>query len=76
MEFQPGQDVWVDFEGATWPGEVQKVETTGYIRCTIVVDPEWDFGALSARMSPYQTVAVKPGSVRERTSNEMHDMQR
>lgn len=66
--FKPGDDVWVDFEGAEWPGEVEKVENGGYIRCRVHFnDPAWDFGASSARIMPEQTVAVRSGHVRART---------
>ncbi len=66
MVWAAGTDVWVDFEGAEWPGEVFKDEGNGWVLCMIAPDLEWDFGSLSARMSPHQTVAVKVGSVRER----------
>lgn len=65
-EFEPGEDVWVDFEGNEWPGEVLKVERSGYIRCTIHTDPCWDFGSSSARVMPEQTVAVRSSHVRPR----------
>jgi hypothetical protein len=64
--FKDGADVWVDFDGAEWPGEVLKTENSGYVRCTIHVDPEWDFGFASARVMPVQTVAVWPSRLRPR----------
>lgn len=63
--FSPGDDVWVEFDDNEWPGVVQKFED-GWVRATIQVDPEWDFGSLSDRMSVQQTVLVRVGSVRER----------
>lgn len=60
-----GADVWVEFEGNEWPGVVEKVDG-GWVRAVIEVDPEWDFGSLSARMSVHQTVAVRAGEVRAR----------
>lgn len=62
-----GDDVWVDFEGNEWPGEVLKVESSGYIRCQVHFhDPAWDFGAASPRVMPQQTVAVRATHVRRR----------
>lgn len=60
-------DVWVDFEGNEWPGVVEKREPSGYIRCRIQVDPEWDFGRGGARVMPEQTVAVRSTHVRPRS---------
>lgn len=65
MGFKPGDDVWVDFEGNEWPGEVLKVDG-GYVMCRVLLDPEWDFGRASARVMPEQTVAVQHRGVRER----------
>lgn len=65
MAFTKGLDVWVDFEGAEWPGEVLKDEGE-WVQCLIAVDPLWDFGSASARVMPLQTVTVKAGRVRER----------
>jgi hypothetical protein len=61
-----GDDVWVEFDGAEWPGEVLRVESSGYVLCRIHVDPEWDFGRASSRVMPEQTVAVRVGKVRRR----------
>mgnify|MGYP005802246641 CR=1 FL=1 len=65
MAFNPGDDVWVEFEHEEHPGEVLKVEN-GWVMATIQTDPDWDYGSLTARMAPHQTVAVKLGRVRER----------
>ena len=67
MKLCPGDDVWVDFEGREWPGEVIRTDK-GWVLANILVadDPSWDFGSLSARMSPLSTVAVPAGRVRER----------
>jgi hypothetical protein len=61
---RPGDDVLVDFEGNEWPGEVLRVENSGYVICNIHTDPLWDFGSSSARVMPEQTVAVRSGRVR------------
>jgi hypothetical protein len=64
---KPGDDVWVDFEGNEWPGEVLKVERSGYVRCQVHFnDPAWDFGRGGARVMPEQTVAVRTTHIRPR----------
>lgn len=65
--FKPGDDVWVEFEENEWPGVVERVENSGYIRCRVHFhDPVWDFGRASARVMPEQTVAVRQSRVRPR----------
>jgi hypothetical protein len=63
MGYVAGQDVLVTFDGAEWPGEVEKVED-GWVFARILIDPEWDFGRLSANVSPIMTVAVRERFVR------------
>lgn len=60
----PGDDVVVDFDGAEFPGEILKVEQSGYVLCRVHVDPMWDFGSASSRVMPEQVVAVRRGRVR------------
>jgi hypothetical protein len=66
---KPGDDVWVEFEGNDWPGTVEKIEGSGYVRCRIHVDPEWDFGCASARFMSEQTVAVRATHIRARAED-------
>lgn len=63
----PGDDVWVNFEDHEWPGEIIKIETSGYTLCRIHTDPQWDFGAASARVMPEQTIAARHTNIRKRT---------
>lgn len=63
--FNPGDDVLVTFEGAEFPGEVLKLEKSGYILCRVITDPEWDYGFASPRIMPEQVVAVRHGRVRK-----------
>lgn len=63
---KPGDDVWVDIDGAEWPGEVERPESGGFIRCRVHFDPEWDFGRGGANVMPEQTVAVRSTHVRRR----------
>lgn len=62
----PGDDVLVDFAGEDewWPGEVIRVEASGYVLCKVLIDSLWDFGSSSPRVAPEQTVAVRSGRVR------------
>ena len=62
----PGTDVWVSIAGADFPGEVLKVEKSGFVMCKIHPDPLWDFGMATPRIDPEQTVAVRSKHVRER----------
>ncbi len=62
-----GDDVWVDFADREWPGEVIRVESSGFVLCRVHFDdPEWDFGSASACVMPEQTVAVRSCRVRPR----------
>lgn len=61
---KPGDDVLVEFEGAEFPGEVLKIEKSGYVLCRVLFDPEWDFGRASARVMPEQVVAVRQGRIK------------
>lgn len=64
---KPGDDVTVDFEGGTWPGEVISLEKSGYVLCKVHFDdPAWDFGRGGARIMPHQTVAVRASRVKPR----------
>lgn len=61
---KPGDDVLVSLKGGEFPGEVLKVEGSGYVLCRIHSDPAWDFGGPSARVDPEQIVAVRMSAVR------------
>lgn len=61
--FNTGDDVIVTFDGQDSPGEVLRA-SSGWVMCTIVVDPEYDYGNISARMAPQSTVCVKEVNVR------------
>lgn len=64
---KPGDDVWVECEGREWPGEVEKIEHGGFIRCKVHFDdPSWDFGRGGASIMPEQTVAIRNTHVRTR----------
>lgn len=63
MTPKPGDDVIVEFEGLEHRGHVEKVER-GWVFCTIDIDPLADYGAITSRLSPRQTVAVKSTKVR------------
>lgn len=69
--FKPGDDVWVDFDGGRFPGEVLDVApSSGYIMCVIQTDPAWDHGRSSAWVMPHQTVAARSKNVHPRNDEE------
>lgn len=59
-----GDDVWVDFDGGTFRGEILKVENSGYLLCRMHTDPTWDFGRASSYVDPEQIVAVRNSRIR------------
>lgn len=62
----PGQDVLVDFAGQTHPGVVI-AQHGQWVMCRIHTDPIWDYGAITDRLDPEQTVCVRECCVREMT---------
>ncbi|OHU51492.1 hypothetical protein BKG82_23125 [Mycobacteroides chelonae] len=63
--FKPGDDVIVDFEGLEHNGHVERADS-GWILCTIETDWAYDYGSITARMGPHQTVCVPQARVRLR----------
>lgn len=61
----PGDDVLVELDGGEFPGEILKLEKSGFVLCKIHPDPLHDFGAASPRVMPEQVVAVRMGAVRK-----------
>lgn len=61
-KFNPGDDVIVDF-GGECHGEVIR-QSNGYVMAVIAVDPEADYGSVTARLDPHSTVCVPEGRVR------------
>ncbi|QBP31581.1 hypothetical protein SEA_CORNUCOPIA_103 [Mycobacterium phage Cornucopia] len=64
---KPGDDVWVDFDGLEHEGVVEKIQACGWVRCAIAIDPEYDYGSVTPRLTPHITVAVKTTRIRPRT---------
>lgn len=62
-KFRPGDDVIVTFDGQESPGEVIRADH-GWVMCNILVDPQDDYGNITARMAPQSTVCVKEVDVR------------
>lgn len=67
MTLAPGDDVFVDFENGEdeLAGHIDKIER-GWVRCTVQIDVESDYGRGTERLSPYQTVMVPVARVRPR----------
>lgn len=64
MSWEPEDDVIVEFEGADHQGHVLKVEHGGWVRCLIETDWAYDYGSITPRMAPQQTVLVRSSSVK------------
>ena len=62
----PGQDVLVEFAGQTHPGLVL-AQHGQWVMCRIHTDPAWDYGGITDRLDPEQTVCVRESFVREMT---------
>lgn len=58
-----GDDVIVTFDGEDCPGEVLDVRN-GWILAKILVDPDLDFGSITARLDPQSLVMVRDRDVR------------
>lgn len=62
--YQPGDDVIVNFDGIEHAGEVERVEPHGFIRCRIAIESGGDYGNITPRLAPQSTVCVRNGDVR------------
>ena len=62
----PGQDVLVDFAGQTHRGVVI-AQHGQWLLCKIHTDWAWDYGSITDRLDPEQTVCVRQSCVREMT---------
>lgn len=60
--FTDGQDVRVTFCGRDHDAEVVH-ESNGWVLCVINTDSAWDYGSLTSRMDPRQTVCVRADNV-------------
>lgn len=65
IDLRVGDDVIVDFEGWDHLGHIERIDR-GWARCSILIDPELDYGPRSASFAPLQTVMVPIGRVRLR----------
>jgi len=63
MKWQPGDDVWVDFDGKEHRGEVVSSKR-GYVVAIIEIDPVWDYGRMGPRLAPLSHVCVPESRVR------------
>lgn len=63
--FHGGDDVIVVFDGVEHDGEVIG-EERGWVRATILIDPELDYGSGTERLAAHQTVMVRTKDVRLR----------
>lgn len=64
MKFKAGDDVTVNFRGQETAGEVLATyKTSGFILTKIQIDPELDYGEVSAQLDPQTTVCVRESEV-------------
>lgn len=68
QNLKPGDDVWVYFDGLEHEGTIEKIQAGGWARCSIAIDPEYDYGSITPRLAPHSTVAVKTTHIRPKTS--------
>ena len=54
----PGQDVTVTYQGLDHPGEIIQ-HHHGWILARIAIDPEADYGSITARLTPHTLVMVR-----------------
>jgi hypothetical protein len=59
-----GDDVVVDFDGNECRGEVVRAEPSGYVLTRILVDPDADYGSISARLAPISYAMVRRDEIR------------
>ncbi|KPG13712.1 hypothetical protein AN911_00470 [Mycobacteroides immunogenum] len=64
--FREHDDVIVVFDGVEHDGEVLTDEMRGWVRVTMLIDPELDYGSGTERLSAHQTVMVRTKDVRLR----------
>jgi hypothetical protein len=64
MTFTPGDPVWVDFDGLTHRGVIEKVEPHGWLRCRILIDVLADYSSITPRLAPHSTVCVRDTEVK------------
>lgn len=64
--FKEKDDVVVVFDGVEHDGEVLTDEARGWVRVTMLIDPELDYGSGTERLAAHQTVMVRTKDVRLR----------
>lgn len=69
MRFDAGDDVLVEFDGIEHAGEIVR-HHNGWCVCTILVDMNADYGAITPRMAPHSTVCVPERHVRHAHKND------
>ena len=63
-DFEPNQDVIVEFDGLEHRGIVEQKMGKGWVRCKIRIDPLADYGSITARMGVTSVVCVREQDVR------------
>lgn len=64
---KPGDEVVVFFDGLEHQGVFDSAMGKGWVRCRIRIDPEADYGSITARLTPETVVCVRESEVRHAT---------
>lgn len=64
INYQPGQDITVTFDGIDHPAEIEKIEH-GWYHCRITIDPTGDYGSITPRLAPQSTVCVRANHIKK-----------
>ena len=64
MPFKVGDDVEVTFCGRQHRGEIFATGSTNWVIARIIIDPNYDYGSVSARLDPISTVCIKKENVK------------
>lgn len=63
-DLHPGDTVTVTFDGHDHPGTIEHTHH-GWAYCRITIDPELDYGKITARLAPQSTVCVRHNNIRK-----------
>jgi hypothetical protein len=63
-DLHPGDTVTVTFQDEDHPGVIENIHH-GWIYARITIDPELDYGKITARLAPQSTVCVRHNNIRK-----------
>lgn len=68
-DFNPGDDVVVEFDGLEHAGVVEQCMGKGWLRCKIRIDSSADYGNMTPRLGVESVVCVRETDVRHTEHN-------